>query len=536
MYCTYYKFSEKPFDVTPDPRFLYQTEGHRETLASIVYGIQERRGFITVVGEVGTGKTMLLNAAMDRLDEMTRVAFIFNTDVTFDQMLNMALYEWGLTKDNETVSKVDAIQRLNRFAIEQMKIGGNVVLIVDEAQNLDYSVMENLRLLSNLETRRHKLIQIVLSGQPELDAKLNRYELRQLAQRISLKRYISPLDETDTYAYIRHRLKMVQKTEASLLTSEAQKLIWEYSKGVPRRINMLCDNAFLIGYGLDMKRIDEAVIWEAAEDLKWRNAPDAKTPWEARFPKSTGFTWVDTPPRRRSFKWTAAMATVGILILAGGFWINGSRFDLAKLTGFIGRIRNTAPQAAGPEPVIKKVPAAPPVIAEPEAVKPQITSQKVPKENPEPETRTKNADVSYLTLSKYHLMKEKSSGLIVQDNHANNTGQVRAAKENEPSDIQVKGPEKQDLSEPDTPVNSSDISNAAEPVKKEKTLREIVVKKGDTLRQIIAQTYGAYDDAMLTKVLRTNPEIADPDKILAGQEIKLPDDGRRTTEDGRPLR
>ncbi|MBW2252896.1 MAG: AAA family ATPase [Deltaproteobacteria bacterium] len=229
MYCNHYGFSEKPFDVTPDPRFLYLSEGHRETLASIVYGIQERRGFITVIGEVGTGKTTLLKAALDRLDEKTSVAFIFNTDVTFDQMLIMALYEWGLVEPKEKLPKVDALQRLNHFAIEQKDRGGNVVLIVDEAQNLDNMVMENLRLLSNLETRRHKLIQIVLSGQPELDTKLNRHELRQFAQRISLRRYVFPFDEKDTYAYLQHRLQVVKDKNSSPFTGKVQKLIWEYS-------------------------------------------------------------------------------------------------------------------------------------------------------------------------------------------------------------------------------------------------------------------------------------------------------------------
>ena len=450
MYCTYYKFSEKPFDVTPDPRFLYLTDGHRETLASIVYGIQERRGFITIVGEVGTGKTTLLNAAMDRMDERTRVAFIFNTDVTFEEMLNMALYEWGLLKDNEKVSKVDAIQRLNRFAIEQLKIGGNVVLIVDEAQNLDYSVMENLRLLSNLETRRHKLIQIVLSGQPELDTKLSRHELRQLAQRISLKRYVLPLDESATYAYLRHRLKIVQKTDASLFTPQAEKLIWEFSKGVPRRINILCDNAFLIGYGLEMKQIDEAVIWEAAADLKWRSSSDAKKPWEVPFSETAGFTWVEPRPRRRSFKLTAAMVIAGILILAGGLFINSNPFNSAKLIGFIGSIKNIVSETVRPEAIIEKVPAAPPVIAEPEAVKPQITSQKVPKENPEPQANEKTMENTFPPVSNYHLMKEKSPDQIIQDYKIENTTPETAIKENDPSEIQVNNTEKQDLSMPDS--------------------------------------------------------------------------------------
>jgi len=276
MYCKHYGFSEKPFDVTPDPRFLYLTERHWETLASIIYGIRERRGFITVIGEVGTGKTTLLNSALDRLDEKTRVAFIFNTDVTFDQMLIMALYEWGLVEPKEKLSKVNALQRLNRFAIEQMAKGGNVVLMVDEAQNLDNRVMENLRLLSNLETRRHKLVQIVLSGQPELDNTLNRHELRQFAQRISLRRYVFPFDEKDTYAYLHHRLQAAKHKNSSPFTGKAQKLIWEYSDGVPRKINNLCDNALLIGYGLKKNKINSAIVQEAARDLKWHRLSDTK--------------------------------------------------------------------------------------------------------------------------------------------------------------------------------------------------------------------------------------------------------------------
>ena len=508
---------------------MYLTDGHRETLASIVYGIQERRGFITIVGEVGTGKTTLLNAAMDRMDEKTRVAFIFNTDVTFEEMLNMALYEWGLVKDNEKVSKVDAIGRLNRFAIEQLKIGGNVVLIVDEAQNLDYSVMENLRLLSNLETRRHKLIQIVLSGQPELDTKLSRHELRQLAQRISLKRYVLPLDESATYAYLRHRLKIVQKTDASLFTPQAEKLIWEFSKGVPRRINILCDNAFLIGYGLEVKQIDEAMIWEAAADLQWRSSSDAKKPWEVPFPESTAFTWVEPRPRRRFFKLTATMVIAGILILAGGLFINSSQFNSAKLIGFIGSIKNTPSETVHPEAVMEKVPATPPVIVEPEAVKPKIAGQQAPNENPEPQPPADSENVSILTPYRYHLMKAKSPEPMVQDNPDKNTGQVRAAKEKEPSDIQVKDPEKQDISVPGTRAESTEKSTAAEAPKEQTTVLKVKVKKGDTLFGILTQTLGGYDGQLVTKVLRENPEIADPDKILAGQEIKLParqDEGR----------
>ncbi|MCP3928865.1 MAG: AAA family ATPase, partial [Bacteroidetes bacterium] len=255
MYCKYFGFSEKPFDVTPDPHFLYLTPDHDEALASILYGIQERRGFITIVGEVGTGKTTLLNAVLDRLTDKSKVAYITNTDINFKQMLNMSLYEWGLLKDNERLSKVDAIHKLNSFAIRQTSLGGNVVLIIDEAQLIDNSTLEKLRLLSNLETRKYKLVQIVLFGQPELDIKLGQHELRQFTQRISLKRYISPLSKKETLAYLQHRIEIAQPNGIFPFTKNAQQLIWEYSGGIPRKINMLCDNSFLVGYGLKKKKI-----------------------------------------------------------------------------------------------------------------------------------------------------------------------------------------------------------------------------------------------------------------------------------------
>ncbi len=269
MYCEFFGFAEKPFDVTPDPKFLYLSRDHRETLAALMFGIRERRGFIAVVGEVGMGKTTLLNTVLGRLDEKTRVAFIFNTDLSFNEMLAMALIDLGLGEPGETLLKVEGINRLNNFAIQQFSRGGNVVLVVDEAQNLDNSTMENLRLLSNLETRKHKLIQIVLSGQPELDHILAQPELRQLAQRISLKRYIMPFGEDETDEYIEHRLSMADYRGPALFSRQARKTIWEYSGGVPRKINILCDNALLIAYAMRQKTVEASVIEEAIRDLSY---------------------------------------------------------------------------------------------------------------------------------------------------------------------------------------------------------------------------------------------------------------------------
>jgi type II secretory pathway predicted ATPase ExeA len=269
MYNKFFGLTEKPFEVTPDPKFLYMTRAYQEILSALIYGIHERRGFIAIVGEVGTGKTMMINALLDRLEHHTKVAFIFNSDLTFQQMLTMALCDLGLANADEKLSKVEAIQRLNDYAIAQLEKGGNVVIIIDEAQSLNHKTMENLRMLSNLETRKHKLVQIILSGQPELDTKLNLPDWRQLVQRISLKRYSMNLSEPDSYGYIQHRLEVAGYRGAPLFSPEALQMIWEYSEGIPRKINILCDNALLIGYGLEEKTIGAEIIAEAIRDLSW---------------------------------------------------------------------------------------------------------------------------------------------------------------------------------------------------------------------------------------------------------------------------
>ena len=165
MYRNFYGFSEKPFDVTPDPKFLYLSPAYREVLASLTYGIRERRGFITIVGEVGTGKTTLLNAVLDRLDQNTKVAFIFFTNLSFEQMLVKTLMELGLARPEEKLSELEALSRLNDFAIQQLAKGGNVVLIVDEAQDLNADALEELRLLTNIQVTGNQLLQIFLVGQ-----------------------------------------------------------------------------------------------------------------------------------------------------------------------------------------------------------------------------------------------------------------------------------------------------------------------------------------------------------------------------------
>jgi general secretion pathway protein A len=274
MYCEYFGFKEKPFNITPDPSFLYLSTGHEDLLTSIVYGIQERKGFIVVVGGVGTGKTTILNSALDWLSQKTKVAYVCNYNLNFEELLTMALLELGLTKPGVQLAKVDALQCLKDFAQKQLTRGGNVAIIVDEAQNLDFNAMENLRLLSNMETPKHKLIQIVLCGQPELDAKLDLPELVQLRERVVVRRRIQPLNEKETYEYIQHRLEIADHPGTDLFEFKALSAIWNYTAGVPRKINILCDNALSIAFNNNTRMIDQAIMKEALKDLRWKQPHD----------------------------------------------------------------------------------------------------------------------------------------------------------------------------------------------------------------------------------------------------------------------
>jgi general secretion pathway protein A len=265
MYTQYYGFSENPFNITPDPRFLYLTPGHREALAALVYGIRERKGFVALTGEVGTGKTTLLYRLLDNLDERVHTAFIFNTTTTYRELLRNMMSELGLpVTDDDTFLLID---RLNRYLIERAVAGEIVALIIDEAQNLSEEVLENIRLLSNLETRTTKLLQIVLCGQPELEAKLNATGLRQLRQRIAIMRRIEPLSDAECREYLEHRLKIVGSNAGRLFTPGAISLLRTHSRGIPRIINVMCDNALLIGFAASRKKIDEAIMFEVIRDM-----------------------------------------------------------------------------------------------------------------------------------------------------------------------------------------------------------------------------------------------------------------------------
>ena len=269
MYEEFYGFKENPFSATPDSQYLFMGANYREALSRMVYGIQERKGFILITGEVGTGKTLLIRYLMGKLSESQngtiRTALVFNPKLDAINFLQYLLRDLGVIAKGK--SKGDYLWGLNEFLLQAYEKKEKVVLIVDEAQGLQPAMLEEIRLLSNLETSKWKLLQIILVGQPELKKTLSRPEFRQLKQRINLQFHIPPLTEEETGPYIEKRIT-VAGGKKTLFTAEAVHEIFLRSMGIPRVINMLCDNALLDGFAAEQESINEDLVKKAAEDLK----------------------------------------------------------------------------------------------------------------------------------------------------------------------------------------------------------------------------------------------------------------------------
>jgi general secretion pathway protein A len=266
MYLEYYRLKEYPFSITPDPKFLYFAPHHKEAYDHVMYGIKERKGFIELTGEVGSGKTTLCRAVLADLGDDVETALILNPSLSETQLLRAILNDFGLEVRGR--DRLAYIETLNDFLLEKNREGVNVALIIDEAQDLSPAVMEQIRLLSNLETDKHKLIQMVLCGQPELKERLARPDLRQLRQRITVRYHIPPLSLEDTAKYIQHRLTVAGCNNPNLFDKNAVREIYRYSHGCPRIINAVCDNALLAGYVLRQSIIDSHCVRKAIKQLE----------------------------------------------------------------------------------------------------------------------------------------------------------------------------------------------------------------------------------------------------------------------------
>lgn len=266
MYTKYFGFKEKPFEITPDPRFLFLSDHHKEALAHLIYAAREGKGLTVISGEVGTGKTLMGQTLLSRLDEKTKTIYLVNPNLSPLDFLHYICEALGLK--GEQRSRGQYIAQLYAYLLAVNARGEKVLLVIDEAQCLSPALLEEIRLLTNLETHRSKLLLVVLLGQPELNDLLDRHEFRQLKQRLSLRYHIQPLNKEDVKKYIEKRLMVVGASNPRLFSPKAIKRIYEFSKGIPRLINIVCDNALLTGFSTDQKVIREKIIQEVISKLK----------------------------------------------------------------------------------------------------------------------------------------------------------------------------------------------------------------------------------------------------------------------------
>ncbi len=306
MYTTFYGFKENPFNLTPDPRYLYLSRYHREALDHLLYGINERKGFVAITGGIGTGKTTLSRALLGQLDKSVKSALVFNSFISDTELLEIVNQEFGIDGDSAGVTKREYIDKLNQFLLETFSQGGNAVLLIDEAQNLSLPVLEQIRMLSNLETEKEKLIQIVLVGQSELKELLANPSLRQLDERITVRYELKPLDRKDVQGYVEHRLVVGGGRGNVGFTASALREIYAYSQGNPRRINAVCDRSLVVAYAKDEFSISQGTVKKAIGDMRGAVAPEMGVSY-----------WP-----RKLLKLLPALAILLIALVGLSLWIN----------------------------------------------------------------------------------------------------------------------------------------------------------------------------------------------------------------------
>ena len=293
MYEDYYGFVEKPFSLTPDPKYLYKSESHANAFELLQYGIRRREGFIVVTGDIGTGKTTLCRALLERIDRRTFTALVLNPFLAEDDLLRLILQDFGVVSREEmkrrrlaAVSKQELIETLNDFLLSLLPLGATAVLIIDEAQNLPRPVLEQIRILSNLETHKDKLLQIVLVGQLNLRDVLRSPDLRQLDQRVSIRYNLNPLNPEETASYVAHRLTIAGGGAAISFAPRALRAVYRCTAGIPRLINLVCDRALLGAYSERAQRVTPEMVCRAAASL------------DLAVPRPSMMTWMRTQAAR----------------------------------------------------------------------------------------------------------------------------------------------------------------------------------------------------------------------------------------------
>jgi general secretion pathway protein A len=476
MYTSAFGLSQKPFNATPDPRFFYTNRGYQEAYATLLYGIQECKGFIALTGEVGTGKTTLLRRLMDNMNPAIKVVFLYNTTLTFDELVEFICAELELTVSG--LSRVARLQALNAFLLAEAQRGGTVVLLLDEAQNLSAEALENLRLMSNLETATAKLLQIVLAGQPELETKLADPGLRQVSQRIAVRYRMERLADAEIEPYIDYRLRMAGRDRRALFSDQAVRTLIPYVNGIPRLINIVCDNALVLAYAMDARRVNARMIEDVVEYLRLapRGVPDARRRAAV----------MNDPPTAAGGVWRWAMVGGGATVLA-----------------FLG----IAVVGLGPTP---RISGGLPSLG-------SLTERALPTENAT--TVARGAAPSRLGAAPRTETAPADRAAAAAPAALTSASLAAGGRDVPPVPAAVEPPRS---SAPPAPPAASEDGKSTRSGAADIVGRRVTIPRGATISQIVLAHYGRFSSLALDVIQELNQGLGDIDEVLAGQSLWLP--------------
>ena len=532
MYLAYYGLQREPFHTTPDPSFLFLSPSHKEALGAIIYGVEKRKGFIGIIGEVGTGKTSILRAYLERkAPQKQKTIYIFNPALSFHELLIAIFRALELVPRHDNVTEM--VNQLHETLVTEYQAGGTVVLAIDEAQNMPVETLENLRMLSNLETSTDKLIQIILLGQPELDSLLKQPALRQFQQRIALWATICPLTEEESRAYIEHRIARATTTGTpllynksedtpSLFTKGALNLIVRQAKGIPRRLNILCDNALITGYGRQCKPVPVSVAKEIIQDFGADEVSglSSHVKWAVGIAVAIIFflgmiSFFGAPSQYRKIIEMYAIEMYAMVNQADDQTSGMSTNSKAESSAGVGQL--TQSQNGGFPPEKTSIRAI--VLDDKSRDHEQEPSMTVSGVQPSvgfPGVATADSSSKELPVSfpKKVISKSEYEGLgtsVVQEAESSvQPGQVIDKQSVNSSDKVYEG-------------RSVLAKRATRSMSGENSTVLRAVKEGENLSQIAIETYGSENFKYLEWVKQHNPQIVNPDFILPGQYVVLPE-------------
>lgn len=491
MYLDFYHLNKAPFHITPDPEFLFLSPSHKAALGSIIYGIEERQGFVAISGEVGLGKTTILRSYLERVDpRFLKTIYIFNANVSFRALLKAIFGEFGL--DYETEDLFEMVNHLHQVLIDEYKQGRNVALIIDEAQNMSVETLENLRMLSNLETNTEKLVQIILIGQPEFDQKLNLNELRQLKQRLVIRSTIEPLTEEESLAYVYHRLDKAASQGEPIFTKRALKEIVGKARGAPRVLNILCTNTLIAGFGYRQRPITGKTAREVIAEFEGKK-------------------------RLSIFKPALAFSAI-VLLCAGIFWMSSYKDKLLDTLDRIAFFQDVADRLRGSQDNVSSVPKAPHQDAidtaspDSEATSSEGYGQdlfdiNLPMEQPKPEE---------------NLATEWPQGIDEQQPDVVDSSEW-ARRITKPQISTLDNSDSGNRSEEITPPNDAEV--LPEPSEAQEDIFPVIriVKKGEYVSKLAAEVYGFTNNAIIESIKKHNPQIQNIDKVEVGDKVLFPE-------------